>query len=84
MALILKPTLEVSVSDGSYITFKDMTGTYAAVSNPGGYGSPNPTYSDVKGVRIKIATYSSIASATNPVDEFIQYKEYRKIAGAVS
>lgn len=37
----------------SSLDFKDTTGTYS-LSNPGGYGSPNPQYSDIDSTLIKI------------------------------
>ena len=79
MALILKDLLSIQSSDGSYAQFQDLTGTYSLYSNPGGYGSPNPSggYS-----RIKIATKTSIESATTPAGTyFTQYKEYIRTGG---
>lgn len=39
------------------IDFKDTTGTYNSVTNPGGYGAPNFTYSDITSTLIKITLY---------------------------
>lgn len=37
--------------------FTDTTGAYDVDTNPGGYGSPNPTYSDVADVSIRLQSY---------------------------
>lgn len=34
------------------LTFTDATGTYDAITNPTGYGAPNPNYSDISSTEI--------------------------------
>lgn len=46
MALIPKICL-TEAGDASYVQLYDSTGTYNAVSNPGGYGAPNPTSASI-------------------------------------
>lgn len=43
MALIRKSTLQSVSTDGKNIIVKETTGAYNVSTNPGGYGSPNPT-----------------------------------------
>jgi len=81
MALSLKTTFNIIDPLGEVAEFKDITGAYS-LSNLGGYGTPNPGYNNVEGVRFKFATYDTIAAATNPpTSGFVQYKEYLKIGG---
>lgn len=50
------------------IDFTDITGVYDATTNPGGYGSPNPTYADIDSTEI-IFEFADGTSAT--ITDFI-------------
>jgi hypothetical protein len=53
MALILKAEVDTS-SDCKSFNLADTTGTYNADTNPGGYGTPNPTTSSIGEITISI------------------------------
>lgn len=53
--MALELSREICVKcDLKVFTVQDLTGSYDAVSNPGGYGSPNPLISDVTAAYIKV------------------------------
>jgi hypothetical protein len=82
MPLILKTLLKPS-SDGTGAIFNDITGQTDSTA----YGQNiNIPVSDVTGVRIKIATYTSLSNVAmlKPGEKFTQYKEYQKTNGEAS
>lgn len=48
MPLAPKFSLSVMAADAAVLVFSDTTGTYNALSNPGGYGAPNPEKAAIK------------------------------------
>jgi hypothetical protein len=59
--MALKPLLTGSIADdASVITFKDGTGTYNAVTNPGGYESPNPAQNAITAILIAAVYYAAV------------------------
>lgn len=47
MALITKFVKVAQAQDNKSVTFDDTTGAYDVSTNPGGYGTPNPAYTDI-------------------------------------
>lgn len=62
MTLQVKSCLVNQSSDGKTSSYTDITNS-VSTANPNGYGLPNLTYSDIKAVRIRIASYTRIAAA---------------------
>jgi hypothetical protein len=62
--MALLPVLSlVGIADpAATVTVKDGTGNYDAVTNPGGFGAPNPTYAALAGVILKMASFSNLDS----------------------
>lgn len=83
MSLQVRDKLVNESSDGQTGSFTDITNAVSA-ANPNGYGSPNLAYSDIKAVRIRIASYTRIAAEeTIGVGATLeQYTEYLKISGS--
>ena len=46
-------SIQENIGNGA-IVFTDTTGTYNAQTNPGGYGTPNPAYSDITSTLLRI------------------------------
>ena len=58
---MMEPRIDINDIDkaGRVITVKDITGVYNANTNPGGYGGPNVTKSQIQGVVITLSHYDS-------------------------
>lgn len=83
MANLILVTEKTVSPTGIYCLFKDTTGTTSATA----YGvGGNDTYSDIKGVRIKIGTATTLNAFTTLLvgDSFTIYTEYQKTVGASS
>lgn len=50
----LIPKILVTAQSKGSVTISNNTGTYNAVSNPGGFGAPNPVTGDVQGILLHI------------------------------
>jgi hypothetical protein len=91
MALILKDKATIADSgDQVYLEFRDATGDYDAIDNPGGFGIPNPTRASVA-VLIKAVhklTGGDIAAdvlAYNPLTvESFTVEIYKEVNGVLN
>lgn len=54
MALIYTTTTVITLKTGAGFTVTDTTGDYNAITNPGGWGAPNPVRADVGCPTVKI------------------------------
>lgn len=69
--------------NGAYITFVEATGNYNPITNPGGYGSPNPDISTVHATRLIFGDYFSILSSGGSINFATPYVEYIGIGNPV-
>ncbi len=82
MALLPKINLIIANTDGEVANFTDITGSQA-INNTGGYGSPNLSYAQIGGTRIRIGAYPTISQQNDVTsgNPLTQYTEYIKISG---
>lgn len=81
MSLLPKNNLEIVDHFGEIINFTDTTGSYA-VSNTGGYGTPNLTYAQVGGINLLIGNYVNIIPSELGVGAaLVPYTQYIKTSG---
>ena len=67
----------VNLFNGTWIKFTETTGDYNAVTNPGGYGAPNPESTDIVATRFIWDDYywdRSILTAQTAVYQNIEYQ----------
>lgn len=70
MGLIIKLEKIAEAQDNKSASFKEATGAYHATNNPGGYGAPNPLYTDIKGGVLQI---------TNLKTDGVSYVEFSDV-----
>lgn len=68
MSLVVTPTKSSQSSDCTTLYTKDSTGAYNATTNTGGYGTPNPAYTDVTTIILRMGRPNSSTTVDITLD----------------
>lgn len=79
MALSLQVGTITQANDNTVIRLEDGTGTYDAVTNPGGWGAPNPAVTVINGTTINLfldIEYTNSGGTTTTYDQIDLHAEF--------